>query len=623
VISGARSGQPGGLLRLIGRALPPRLDALVLPGLDIARAHVLDIEAAGLRPVATPRHATVLLIVGELPDALLEAAAAVYAQLPRPRAVVALGAGGVSPLPADVVAGLSQEGLEVGVERVRELLREGAWSAGMQPFEADVLLPKRRKSKKKPSSRGRSTSGSGGGHDEHANMTHDDKGAGGGGMDHRRNKGGGMSGAMAGGGGMGHGGMGGMKMGFMSMVRLTQHLQRSADGLPMERVEAPFGPFFPGLPSGLGLTLWLDGDTVARVEVAGLGSSATEQLLTGDLAELSDRMARADPLAPASYRLLARLALGNDQSEQPGDPPRSPNDDGRKEARRRMADERQQAGPSAPEALIEVEFERIVSHLNWLAGFGHLLGYSWLSRNAAGWQLALRRGSNRNDVLDTVASLEPKVLGFLDRVQRAPLLGARLRGIGRLIPDQLEGASGPVARACGLELDARLHDPLYTSLGFQPAVREDGDARDRLTVRLEEIRVSLGLVRTMARTGGRESAAPGARDQSRPAARTGGGDGRAPGADDQRARDQSRPAALSSHGADGLSQASSEASVETPRGTARLALRRSGPASAEVSLETPSAAALWLVEAVAPGLELTDALVAIASLDISPWAEYL
>ena len=37
-------------------------------------------------------------------------------------------------------------------------------------------------------------------------------------------------------------------MGFMSMVEMTKDLPRSSDDLPMEWVEAPFGPLFPGLP---------------------------------------------------------------------------------------------------------------------------------------------------------------------------------------------------------------------------------------------------------------------------------------------------------------------------------------------------------------------------------------
>jgi hypothetical protein len=84
VISGARKGKPTALLRLLARAVPPRLATFVLPGNDIARAAGLELEAAGLILVTTPRHATLLLVVGELPEALLNAAVVVYAQMPHP-----------------------------------------------------------------------------------------------------------------------------------------------------------------------------------------------------------------------------------------------------------------------------------------------------------------------------------------------------------------------------------------------------------------------------------------------------------------------------------------------------------------------------------------------------------
>ncbi|HEB57411.1 MAG TPA: NADH-quinone oxidoreductase subunit D, partial [Gammaproteobacteria bacterium] len=56
----------------------------------------------------------------------------------------------------------------------------------------------------------------------------------------------------------------------MSMIDVTKDLPRSGDGLPMEWINAPFGPFFPGLPGGLLLTLTLDGDTVAESDARSL-----------------------------------------------------------------------------------------------------------------------------------------------------------------------------------------------------------------------------------------------------------------------------------------------------------------------------------------------------------------
>lgn len=532
--SGPRNGRPAGLLGLITRALPHDLDTFVLPGLDIARANGLDIEAAGLRPAATPRHATVLLIVGGLPSTLLNSAAVVYAQMPRPRTLVALGAGDVSPLPApDTVAPLTRQGLYGAVAQTRELLRVGAWSHTAQPFEAEVLLPKRRKRKKrKPSGDGKEA---GERSQADGRETHD--------------------------GAKGHGGMdhgGGMEMGFMSMVRLTQHLPRSADGLAMERVQAPFGPFFAGLPSGLELTLWLDGDSVARVEVPDWEAAAVEPDLAGDAIALPERLAKVDRLATASYRRLGQLALDSGREERPG---------------------------GAARRLLEIEIERVASHLNWLAAFGNLLGYTWLSQHASEWTMTLLGHAEAV----TVAALEAKLIRFLERVRRTPLLATRLRGIGRLFPDQLEAVSGPVARAGGLELDVRLHDPLYTSCGFKPVLRTEGDALARLLVRLEEVRASLALIRAAGRLA---SGTPLETPIASPIA------------------------------APTTQETTAEASVETPRGTASLRFERDGTAVTQVKLTTPSRATVQLIEKVAVGLELADALVAVASLDISPWEAY-
>ncbi|MEW6636542.1 MAG: hypothetical protein AB1425_06975, partial [Actinomycetota bacterium] len=120
MISGARQGRPSGLRRLFAAAMARELPTFVVPGVEAARARGLDVEAAGLRVTGVPRHASVLLVVGELPEALRRAAAVVYAQMMRPRAVLAVGAGELSPLPgADVSAELSQAELDAAVARLR------------------------------------------------------------------------------------------------------------------------------------------------------------------------------------------------------------------------------------------------------------------------------------------------------------------------------------------------------------------------------------------------------------------------------------------------------------------------------------------------------------------------
>ena len=575
--------------------------------MDIVRATGLDLEAAGIRATATPRHAACLLVVGELPEGLRRAAVVAYAQMTRPRVIVALSAGQLVPLPPpNVVAAADQEGLDYSVREARRILREEAWSPEAQPFEAEGLVPKRRKKKKdrreqksdgedradhgqmrngskeegatkqgmdhgarEPrgtnneqvdhSSQGEAATKQGG--MDHGEMDHGSQGEAAtkqsamdhAAMDHGAVKKGGKDQ-----GGMDHGqmGHGGMDMGFMSMVRLTQHLPRSADGLPMERVQAPFGPFFPGLPSGLGLTLWLDGDTVARVDLAqGVTSRGIEESLTGEPAELPGRLSRVDPFAPHSYRRLALLAL-------------------------RWAGGRDGPGEQQPGWVMRAELERAASHLNWLAGFGRLLGFDRLVRQATHWQLVLHRG----DDPESLAGLESALGKFLAGVPRAPLLGWKLKGVGRLAAADLEGVSGPVARAAGLERDARLSDAAYREFDFRPVLRRDGDALARLEVRLEEIRQSLVLARSAAS-----------------------------GMSSVRAKPPQAPPQLPT------TPAGLEATVETPRGRATLEVEGDGNRIAKATVETPSSALVKLIEGIAVDLELADALIAIASLDISPW----
>ncbi|ABG03108.1 Ni Fe-hydrogenase III large subunit-like protein [Rubrobacter xylanophilus DSM 9941] len=536
MISGARQGSPAGLRRLFAAAMARDLRAFVVPGAEVARARGLDVEAAGLGMTGVPRHASVLLVVGELPAALRRAAAVVYAQMMRPRAVLAAGAGDLSPLPgADVSVGLSQEELEEGVARLRTAFARGAFAPGAAGFEPEML--RARTEYACPM---------------HPEVVQDEPGAcpkcgmelvsreaadGGSGPHHGGDHGGAN-------GDHGHGGHGHGGMGFMSMVEMTKDLPRSSDGLPMEWVEAPFGPLFPGLPGGLFLKLTLDGDTVAEASPSACGW-ASPGPLTGPADALAERLAGIDPLSPASYRVLALRAV--------------------EDAAGAGADERTVRARAGA-----LERERAASHLGWLSGFAYLIGHRWLARRAAELQLAVLRAEPAG-----MPGLRAAARSLARRIERTPLLARRLEGIGALPGGT--GASGPVARAAGVRTDARCGEGAYRALGFEPVVREGGDALARLRVRLAEIEESLGL-----------AAAAGSLDIPAPRAATG----------------------ASGAGA---------ATVETPRGTATLRVALSDGEVVSAELEGPSARHLALVGRVAEQRELADALVGVASLDLSPW----
>ncbi|MDP9485793.1 MAG: hypothetical protein M3Q49_08435, partial [Actinomycetota bacterium] len=140
MIFGAREARPSLLRRLVAWAAARELAAFVVPGLEVARARGLDLGAAGLRPSATPRHASVLVLVGGLPVGLEKAAAIAFAQMPRPRAILAVGAGDVSPLPEpDVSVPLGQEGLAGGVAALRSAFARGAFAVEAEDFDVDEI----------------------------------------------------------------------------------------------------------------------------------------------------------------------------------------------------------------------------------------------------------------------------------------------------------------------------------------------------------------------------------------------------------------------------------------------------------------------------------------------------
>ncbi len=218
-----------------------------------------------------------------------------------------------------------------------------------------------------------------------------------------------------------------------------------------------------------------------------------------------------------------------------------------------------------------LERERAASHQGWLSLFGRLLGDGWLERRAGRLQLALLRAQDA----DEVGGLRSEVERFLRSVNRTPLIKRRLRGIGAL-SDEVEPL-GPVARAEGFTSDARAAEEVYQSLGFEPVVRDEDDALSRLRVRLAEVSQSLGLVDCV----GSISASEGRLD--------------------------------------GEPSGEGVAIVETPRGTARLRVTLEERAVSAVELDSPSTRHLGLIGGMVEQRELADALVGVASLDLSPW----
>jgi Ni,Fe-hydrogenase III large subunit len=217
-----------------------------------------------------------------------------------------------------------------------------------------------------------------------------------------------------------------------------------------------------------------------------------------------------------------------------------------------------------------LERERIISHLGWLVLLGRQVGFdAWMRHAAVLQHRALTAGP------DGLAAMRSEVRKLVNRFERTPLVARRLEGIG--VADAGATLRGPVARAAGHEEDLRSTDPAYAALEFAPASRTGGDALDRARVRFDEIVASIELV---ARC--RTSAA------------------------------RVEPACVDVSG-------QGAAAVETPRGLAELGVTLEAGRVIAAKLDTPCSHHIDLVPGLVADRELGDALVAVGSLDLSPW----
>lgn len=218
-----------------------------------------------------------------------------------------------------------------------------------------------------------------------------------------------------------------------------------------------------------------------------------------------------------------------------------------------------------------LEIERAASHLGWLSLLGTLLGDGGLERRAASLQLATVAGATDR----ALREIRADVSRMTGRLLQSRLFRRRLAGVGGL-PHAVAHGTGPVARAAGETTDLRAGDAAYAAFGFEPVLDDGDDALARTSVRLRELDQSLGIA-LAASDGGFHLASP-------------------PVADGNGA-----------------------AALETPRGAARLSVAVHRGKIRAFSLEAPSQAAAGLVGPLCRGQEVADALVCVASLDLSPW----
>lgn len=247
------------LNKFLNNASSQSLSAFVVPGMEIARAFQLELENCGLTITDTPRHANVLLLIGEIPENLRIQALTLYRQMPNPKAILAIGTKEFDPLPPpDIEADFYNLRINHSVSQLRKIFAENA-------FEKNGIYTEETKQKI-----------------HHEDMTQNMEG-----MNHEESD-----------------------MGFMSMVSMTENLPKSPDGLPMEWSEVHFGPLFAGLPGGLELTFLMDGDSISQAEVSVESVKRNlEKKWLGNIKNFIKISTMIDPLAPQFYCILAEQAL--------------------------------------------------------------------------------------------------------------------------------------------------------------------------------------------------------------------------------------------------------------------------------------------------------------------------
>ncbi|MCL2137134.1 MAG: nickel-dependent hydrogenase large subunit [Coriobacteriia bacterium] len=174
--------------------------------------------------------------------------------------------------------------------------------------------------------------------------------------------------------------------------------------------------------------------------------------------------------------------------------------------------------------VLVAELERLHSHMLWLGVAGHELGFdtlfmvSWRDRELVLDLLAKITGNRVNygvnkiggvrcDITESdiemirpvLNQLDEAIKYYIDLVTSERTLAARMLGVGTLSYEDAVayGASGPVARAAGIDRDVRRDDPYsaYSSIPFDVITDDHCDVFGRAVVRAKELVESVKIIR--------------------------------------------------------------------------------------------------------------------------------
>ncbi len=366
--TGAREGKSTALRRWISRMAAPAIRIFAVPGEDFLRSKGIFLQDFGLDTASNPREANVLVLAGNLSENMIQHAAIAWLQMPRPRLLVSAGSSLPDYLKADIKTGLDAESFHKLKAQLEKLL-SSVYSDKPQPFEPGFISEMLDNSDDK--------------HDEsddkndHSAHEHDHDNNDSNGQDDHHDHG----------------------SGFMSMMAMTKDQPRSADGLPMDRNSAWFGPFFPGLSGTPAFKFTLDGDTVAAIKHAKElwpGRFTVEPGISP--AELIMLVSGLNPYAEKTWQLLIKQLLKKSAGEQTG---------------------------LSKTDTASLEKERILNHLNWFTNLGILAGNQWLEKRSS--QL----------MKEAYANSYEKIPGYIQQIRRFKYLKHKLTHTG-IIPDEMK-----------------------------------------------------------------------------------------------------------------------------------------------------------------------------------------
>ncbi len=218
-----------------------------------------------------------------------------------------------------------------------------------------------------------------------------------------------------------------------------------------------------------------------------------------------------------------------------------------------------------------LEKDRIGSHLNWLSLFSRTIGDRELHYHASKlcYEFQLGKAAKAN------------ILKLTGNTKKTPYLKKRLNNIGVIPEHLLQSVTGPIARAAGMEKDMRQSMSAYQQRNFKPIVLHENNAWGQLQVRLAEIEKSIELI------------------------------------GDENLNKQIILPEINNNDLQG--EQKGEAALEAPNGKLQLSIEINDGQVTSAAIKAASKGLAGLVPEITKAQELSNALISIASLDISPW----